>query len=197
MLAADPEVAAAFAGYLARYGHRCLSYEVADPTLAERPEIVLELVRCRLDTATAGSEAAVADRGERVAAQARALLAGRDPADRERFERTLARALRAYPVREDNEHATVSVPLALLRRAVLEVGRRLAERGQLTAADDVVFLEPTEVSAALPDGTDRRRWSGAGEESGTGPSPIPARPRTERTPVRPRRSPGCPPRRGR
>ena len=50
----------------------------------------------------------------------------------------------------------MSVPLALVRRAALEVGRRLAERGQLATAGDIVFLEATEVSAALRDGTDRR-----------------------------------------
>ena len=156
VLADDPEIATAFADYLSRYGHRCLTYDLADPTLAERPEIVRDLVWCQLDPNTTGSEAQVADRGERAAAQARTLLAGRSAVDRDRFERALARASRAYPVREDNEHSTVSVPLALVRRAALEVGRRLAERGQLATAGDIVFLEATEVSAALRDGTDRR-----------------------------------------
>jgi rifampicin phosphotransferase len=156
VLAADPAFAAAFADYLSRYGNRCLTYDVADPTLAEQPKLVLGLLRGRLDGAGADSEAAVAERAERTAAQARELLTGRAPSDRERFERALARASRAYPVREDNEHNTVSVPFALVRRAALEVGRRLAERGQLAAAGDVVFLEASEVPAALRDGTDRR-----------------------------------------
>ena len=155
VLAADPEFAAAFAEYLSRYGNRCLTYDLGDPTLAERPEIVLSLLRGQLDADPAGSEAA-ADRAERTAAQARELLTGRAPGDRERFERALARAARAYPVREDNEHGTVSVPLALVRRVALEVGRRLADSGQLAAAIDVVFLEASEVSAALQDGADRR-----------------------------------------
>jgi rifampicin phosphotransferase len=49
VLAADAEFAAAFTDYLARYGQRTLSYDLADPTLAERPSLVLGLVRELLD----------------------------------------------------------------------------------------------------------------------------------------------------
>ena len=197
VLADDPEIATAFADYLSRYGHRCLTYDLADPTLAERPEIVRDLVWCQLDPNTTGSEAQVADRGERAAAQARTLLAGRSAVDRDRFERALARASRAYPVREDNEHSTVSVPLALVRRAALEVGRRLAERGQLATAGDIVFLEATEVSAALRDGTDRRALvqRRQGERAWILAHPGPAS--YGKDPARPHRSPGFPPRRDR
>jgi rifampicin phosphotransferase len=154
VLAADPEFAAGFADYLSRYGNRCLTYDVADPTLSEQPDIVLGLLRSQLDTA--GADADAADRRERTAVHARELLAARGPGDRELFEPALTRASRAYPVREDNEHATVSVPLAVVRRAALEVGSRLVERAQLSAGGDVFFLEADEVSAALRDGTDRR-----------------------------------------
>jgi phosphohistidine swiveling domain-containing protein len=90
-----------------------------------------------------------------AADRARAALAGCSLGDRERFERALARAERAYPVREDNEFFTVSAPLALLRYRLLEIGRRLAARGQLGRRDDVFFLTVGEVRAALQDGESR------------------------------------------
>ena len=59
-------------------------------------------------------------------------------------------------MREDNEFFTSSAPLGLLRLATLEVGRRLAGRGQLARRDDVFFLEPLEARAALRSGADQR-----------------------------------------
>jgi pyruvate,water dikinase len=51
---------------------------------------------------------------------------------------------------------TFSVQAALLRRVALQVGRRLVERGQLAAVDDVFFLETQDARSALFDGADRR-----------------------------------------
>ena len=58
-------------------------------------------------------------------------------------------------MREDNEYFTVSAPLALVRRAALEIGRRLVDRGQIELGDDVFHLEPDEAAAALLDGAGR------------------------------------------
>ena len=44
-------------------------------------------------------------------------------ADRQKFERALARAERAYPVREDHEFYLANAPFALMRYALLEAGR--------------------------------------------------------------------------
>jgi hypothetical protein len=52
VLAADEEFAAAFAAYLSDYGCRALSlttFELAEPLLEERPDLVLALVRDLLD----------------------------------------------------------------------------------------------------------------------------------------------------
>ncbi len=154
----DPEFAAAFAAYLRECGCRGLRYEVAEQTLAERPDMVLGLVRDQLVGGyepQAEAAAQTARRAEAVAS-ARRLLAARPTADRARFEDALTRAERAYPVREDNEFFTVSAPTALIRMAALEAGRRLADRGQLRHHDDVFYLEPDEVRAVLCSGADRR-----------------------------------------
>ena len=84
-----------------------------------------------------------------AAAGARAVLATATGADRERFDKALAAAERAYPVREDNEFFTVSAPLAVLRYAVLEIGRRLAAAGLITRRDDVFWLTLPEARSAL------------------------------------------------
>jgi phosphohistidine swiveling domain-containing protein len=75
--------------------------------------------------------------------------------ERERFEQALERAEEAYPVREDNEFYTHSAPLGLIRFGVLEMGRRLTERGQIGERDDVFFLEMDEARKALLDGGDQ------------------------------------------
>jgi rifampicin phosphotransferase len=154
----DGEFTGALAAYQREYGCRALRYEVADPTVAELPGLTLGLIRDQLargydpEAEDAASEACRAE-AER---EARSRLTGRPAADRRRFERALTRARRAYPVREDNEFVTISGPIALVRLAALESGRRLARRGQLGHRDDVFFLEPAEVRAALRSGEDQR-----------------------------------------
>ena len=157
LAATDPEFAAAFAAYRHEFGCRALRYEVAEATLAEQPELILGLIRDQIarDYDPAATAAGLERRAAAVAS-ARAALADRPIAERERFERALARGERAYPLREDNEFHSVSAPLALLRYAALEIGRRLAERGAIGRSDDVFFLEVAEARAALGDGRDRR-----------------------------------------
>lgn len=150
----DRDFAEAFATYQRDYGCRGLRYEVAAPNVAEVPGMTLGLIRDQLSSGydPQAETAALAARRAEAAAEARRLLATRPAADRERFERALARAELAYPVREDNASLTVSAPTALVRLAALEAGRRLAERGQITRRDDVFYLEPEEVRAALLSG---------------------------------------------
>lgn len=154
--AADPEFKSAFQGYLRDFGDRAVRYEVIDPTIGECPELLLRLVRNQIARAydPVAVAARLASRQAETRAAARATLAERHPAERERFERLLDRAERFYPVREDNEVWTQSVPLALVRRALLEVGRRLAGAGTVAEVDDVFFLTLPEARHALAHGGD-------------------------------------------
>ena len=158
VLARDTDFAARFSAYLRRYGRRALSYEFAEPALDERPELVLALLRDQLaadyDPMARGRE--LAEWRATAAAEARAALAGRDFAGTERFETALSNAVEGYPVREDNEFYAISAPGALVRRAVLELGRRLTRRGQLPAPDAAFHLRPAELRAALRLGHDLR-----------------------------------------
>jgi rifampicin phosphotransferase len=155
---ADPEFTKAFDEYQSEFCCRALRYEIAEPSLAETPELTLRLLADQIarNYDPAAEAEATAERRRAAKEKARAALAGRSPAERERFERVLARAERAYPVREDNEFFTASVPLALIRYRLLEIGRRLVERAQLERTDDIFFLSWEETLTALRNGDDRR-----------------------------------------
>lgn len=172
---ADGDFARAFDDYLDRYCHRALGYTLAEPTLAEIPGTVLSLIRNQLHRGYDPDGEAQTRAGVRAVAvaAARARLAGED--QHLRFERALARAERAYPVREDNEFFTMSAPLAVLRYAVLEVGRRLSGRGVIARTPDVMHLELGVALSALLDGRDhhelieRRKGQRAWTELNPGP----------------------------
>ncbi|HEY3365927.1 MAG TPA: PEP/pyruvate-binding domain-containing protein [Symbiobacteriaceae bacterium] len=157
MAAADTVFAADFAEYQREFGCRPIRYEVSDPTLAEMPDLILALVSDQIRRAydPEADGRALAEKRARLTAEARGLLSGRPEADRERFERALARAERAYPVREEHGFYDTSMPLALLRYTALEMGRRLAARGQIADPADIFFLEVDEARAALVSGDDR------------------------------------------
>jgi rifampicin phosphotransferase len=151
--ALDPEVARAVDRYIDAYGCRALRYEFTDPALEETPDLVLRLVADQLATGydpIARAAALTAER-ERAEAEARAALASR-PEQLAHFEVLLDRAKRGYPLREENEFYTVSVPFALGRYALLEAGRRLSARSQIDRAGDVMQLEWDESVAALSSG---------------------------------------------
>jgi rifampicin phosphotransferase len=102
-----------FDDYQREFAFRALNYELAEPSLGETPELTLGLLADQVarNYDPDAEAAALAERRKAAQKEARTALAGRPSADRERFERALARAERAYPVREDNEFFTYSVPL--------------------------------------------------------------------------------------
>lgn len=154
----SPAFAAAVDEYLQEYGCRALGHiTVAEPTLAERPALVLSMISGQIETGfdpDRNDEAGTVMRAQAVEEAERA-LANR-PDDLAEFHRVLTRATDAYPVREDNEFYTMSAPLALVRYGALEVGRRLHERGRIEEAADVVFLERDEAVDALGEKRDLR-----------------------------------------
>jgi pyruvate,water dikinase len=127
--------------WLDLWGLRAIEFDPGSPTVAEQAHLVLGLLRN--PRPSSGQTEAV-----RRAAVARA-SAALDGDDRARFDRALAVAERLHPMREDNVLYTQSLPLGVIRRTLLEIGRRLAAAGRLPAPDDVVFLELEEIRPAL------------------------------------------------
>jgi rifampicin phosphotransferase len=144
---AAPWAAEAFEDFLERYGHRTTSYDPGDPTLFERPGVVVGLLadQTRAIAAGAGEPGESGD----ALAQARVQLVGRSEDDKNRFEMALAYAQRAYGHRDDKVFWLDNQPCALLRYWALEIGRRLAARGVLAHAADAVFLDEQELRDVL------------------------------------------------
>lgn len=184
MAAADAGFAEAFAEYQREFGHRTIRYELADPTLAETPDLILVLVgdQIRRGYDPEADARALAEKRARLVAEASRLLSGGPAAERERFERVLARAERAYPIREEHGFYDTMMPLALVRYTALEMGRRLEERKQIAEQADVFFLELGEARMALRTGgaqhelVERRKRERAWVEAHPGPASYGTRP---------------------
>lgn len=152
---AEPEFAAAFHQYLTDYGQRCLGADVAEPSMGEQPLTVLRLIAGQLSADTDPQRAmreAVRER-EATAQGARTLLAGGPAGGTERFERALARAERAFPLRDDTGFYA-HVCWGQVRYALQELAARLVRRSQLGQADWVFLLSVDEAWRALTDGSD-------------------------------------------
>jgi phosphohistidine swiveling domain-containing protein len=151
---------AALDAFLEENGQRCpREFEIATPRWVEDPTMILELVRAGLRSGSpvggAGERLARA-RTDRERALDQALAAS--PFWRRPLMRCLAHAVtRFMPLREAPKHYAMHVFLRM-RLALLELGRRLAERSALDRAEDVMFLDLAEVRAALAgEGGDPRR----------------------------------------
>ena len=138
----DDAVADELESWFQTYAWRTTNYDPGSPVIAERPGVVTRLL---LHAEDRSDKDAASD----AEARALAVLDRRSDADRDRFITALAAARRAYPVREDNVTLTDNIPCGILRRWVLEAGRRLAQGGDLARADDAVFCRADELASSL------------------------------------------------
>lgn len=139
--AIDKTVADQFQSWLQKHAWRTTNYDPGSPVIAERPGVVSRLLL----------QEHVRPNDGFVDAETRALgaLGSRPQADRDRFNAALANARHAYPVREENVILTDNVPCGILRRWVLEAGRRLVLRGDLARVEDAVFCTADELAASF------------------------------------------------
>jgi pyruvate,water dikinase len=138
--AVGPDVAAALDRFLLHHGWRLItSYDLDGRCLHELPELLLTLV-------TTPRPAPAADVDVEPLRQ-------RVPADhRVELDRLLDDARFTYGLRDENGGITSAWTVGLLRRSMLEVGRRLAERGRLETAADAVELDVDELLGLLAGG---------------------------------------------
>jgi phosphohistidine swiveling domain-containing protein len=149
----------AFRAYLDEYGWRSDAFELADPVWIESPVIPLTLLREYLGR---GDDANPAVREERARAERERLereialqIAGHPLEGMFRF---LQQAAQQYvPIQENHNFYIDQMHTALLRRPLVEAGRRLAAAGSVATPDDVFFLTADELQdALLTPGRDRR-----------------------------------------
>lgn len=127
--------------YLAERGDMLVTgYDLTALSLRELPGLVLAGLRSANDP-PATDHAAVAA----------SLRANVPVAEQGRFDMLLSDARGVMDMRDDNGPVTVELPVGLLRRALLETGRRLAASGQLEEPEHALLLEPGEARDPFAD----------------------------------------------
>jgi pyruvate,water dikinase len=138
--AAGEDVAGALDSYLDEYGWRALDqHELRGRVLAERPDLVRTSLAARLDGI--GGRSPTSDLAT--------VLARLPDADRAAFEMLLDDARHTYQLNDDNVGVTFGWPLGLVRRAILEAGRRLVANGRVHDVDHLFEADPSELAAVL------------------------------------------------
>jgi len=119
-------------------------YDVADLTVAEMPELLLETIRAALSGET-GSQAADASREQSIREHVPA-------AHRTLFDELLQEARLTYRIRDERTYLNDMWSVGIARRAILAGGERLAAKGRLHAAGHAVDLTPDEITSMLRGG---------------------------------------------
>jgi rifampicin phosphotransferase len=114
-------------------------YDVDGVTLAERPDLVFATIM----------NAEVHDSSAEVAARIASVRETVPSEHRPRFDELLQVARAAMDLRDDNGPTTAEWPAGLLRLALLEIGRRLAERDLIDRPELVFELQVSELTMDL------------------------------------------------
>ena len=165
-LAAFPEFEAEFDAYLAEYGHRetVTPVLVTPPTQGEAPDTVLALIKVLAAEPPRPPEDAKNALQELLTHPL--LRGGRQ---RDRIKRLVEAARAGTAFREDS-HFYFLMPLPILRKSLLEMGRRLCDVGVLDEPEDVFHLrleeleaidDPATLTASSPSTSSGRMRAGA------------------------------------
>jgi rifampicin phosphotransferase len=137
----------ALAEYVAGCGYRLAAgFDLTNPTIGERPDILLDRIRASLDH---DRDSAV-QRSEQVAAELREAV---PEEHRDEFDDLLAESRLVYRLRDERGLYSDAAAVGLLRLALIELGRRLFERGRINFMYDALDLHEDEIDAML-DGSD-------------------------------------------
>jgi phosphohistidine swiveling domain-containing protein len=141
--ARDPEFHAELKAFLAEYGHRetVTAILVTPPTLSEAPDTALGLVKL---LAAKPPSSVRADRAGQALERLLAHRLLRGSPIRARLRRWVQAARSGMAFREDS-HFYFTKPLPILRRSLLEIGRRLRDAGVLSEPDEVFHLRLEEL----------------------------------------------------
>lgn len=146
LLARTDAVGDAMRAYIDVAGPRIATgYDLADLTLSEMPELIVENVR---SAASASNE-----RGRHDVAQLEQQIRDRVPAQhRAAFDELLADARLTYRIRDERGYLNDAWASGIARRAILEAGVRLVRKGRLHEVHHAVELTPDELIVMLAGG---------------------------------------------
>lgn len=141
---------AGFERYLDTFGWRTVGWDVSTPTVAERPEALLDVVRRTLAEGlrSPSDRVAIAARGREHLAEAVGRRFATNPTKAAEFRRRFEAAGRYVGVKEGRALWQLSL-CGALRHALLARGRELSGTGALERAEDIFFLQPAEVDELL------------------------------------------------
>ena len=115
-------------------------FDLQNPTIGERPE-------CLVGRLQAALEVDVDEARRRSDAAATELRASVPAEHQDAFDDLLAEARLVYRLRDERGIYSEIAAVGLLRLALLELGRRLARRGRVEVATDVLDVTPDELGA--------------------------------------------------
>jgi pyruvate,water dikinase len=135
--------------FMHRHGHHAFGeMDIHNPRWSERPDAVLDLLRSQI----ASLDGADPRQFQKRLARQRELLANdfrrrlTNPFVREYFEFLFRKAQIGIALRENARNECVRV-LAAVRRTLLALGDRLAQRGALANREDIFFVELAELES--------------------------------------------------
>ncbi|MDP9999588.1 PEP/pyruvate-binding domain-containing protein [Pseudarthrobacter sulfonivorans] len=137
-----------FQEHLDRFGHTVYNLDFASPVPADDPSTLLETVKFYLrgqGTDPHERQRQLAERRDELAGTTASRLG---PRRRAAFRRLLRWAQTTAPIRED-ALADVGLAWPLLRRMLLELGRRLVDSSVIALPDDVFWLQHQELRSAV------------------------------------------------
>jgi pyruvate,water dikinase len=149
-----------FQAHLDRYGHAVYNLDFINPVPADDPAPLLDTLKFYLRGEGKNPHERQRRTAERREEATRAVLERLDTTRRRLFSRLLRWAQDVAPVRED-ALADVGLAWPVMRRMLLELGRRLVEAGAVEKAADVFWLHWDEVEqmAAYRDAGETRLGS--------------------------------------
>lgn len=132
------EAAVAIDRWLELHGWRLLNSDDVDcPTLHEQPDLQWRIITS-LDPDHRAPEPDPSPLRNRVPAEQRAL-----------FDELLAEARYGLRLRDDNVGLRLNWPAGIARRSLIEIGRRLEQRGAISAASHAIHCDAAELAALL------------------------------------------------
>jgi len=142
--------------FMDRHGHHCRAeLELYNPRWAETPDYILKLVRNYISqigkTDPIQNSEDLARQRRQLEQQSRKKL--KNPLKRMIFNLLLFRSQKGSIFRENVKSQVVKLVVSL-RRMVLELGKKLADKGVLKNQDDIFFLRLTELDPVAHDKAD-------------------------------------------
>lgn len=151
-IASDDERGQALAGYLQRYGRRCITMDPALPSLLEDPSTVrreLDEARAHPERDPAAKHRALIEERESATAAALESLSGYPRPLVDEFRDLLAAAREGTSVMETHNFYIDFGSAYRVRRVIRRIGAELAGAGAIHEPGDVFYLRLSEIRQAL------------------------------------------------